>query len=288
MNWEETIVAIRKDSAYSDLVRQTYIEENLDDNIRNFGSSLEWQQTLELIKSFNINHPVIADIGCGNGISAVNFALLGYKVFAIEPDKSNSVGAGAIRILKDKNSLSQLEIIESYAENIPLPDATADIVYVRQAMHHAHHLENFLKECHRILKPGGYLITIRDHVVDDAHEKELFLEQHPLHKFYGGENAFSEKEYSAAMTKSGLSVKKILRFFDSPINYFPLPKPDEVEKQQKDFINNYWKVKIGVVSTLPIIQQVLLAVSKLKLGSALDEKKFPGRMYSYICSKPAN
>lgn len=66
-----------------------------------------------------------------------------------------------------------------------------DVVFARQAMHHAYHLESFILAAYRVLNNKGILITIRDHVVETPKEKEIFLANHPLHKFYGGENAFS-------------------------------------------------------------------------------------------------
>ena len=101
MTWEETIIKIRKEDDYKILVEQAYLDENLELNVQRFSKSKEFEQTLMIIKSYQPNTSSILDIGCGNGISAINLALKGYNVTAVEPDKSKTVGAGAIKELKE-------------------------------------------------------------------------------------------------------------------------------------------------------------------------------------------
>ncbi len=112
-------------------------------------------------------------------------------VTAVEPDPSLTVGAGAVRKLKEHYELKNLEDYENFAEDINFKSNYFDIVYIRQAMHHANNLNKFIKECVRVLKPNGLLLTIRDHVIYDEKDKNWFLEYHPLHKIYEGENAFT-------------------------------------------------------------------------------------------------
>ncbi|PHQ58442.1 MAG: SAM-dependent methyltransferase, partial [Sulfurimonas sp.] len=101
--------------------------------------------------------------------------------------------------------MSNLEIFESFAEDIKFDSNSFDVVYVRQAMHHANDLNKFIGECGRVVKNGGLLLTIRDHVIFDAKDKEWFLESHPLHKFYGGENAYKPEEYESAMENASMT-----------------------------------------------------------------------------------
>ena len=225
MTWEEIIIEIRKDTNYKDLVNYAYFDEDLVLNVERFIKREEWFETKKLLVAKNALHKgmMVLDIGAGNGISTIAFALEGLNVTAIEPDNSITIGANAIRDLAKKYKLeNNINVIESFGEKMPLSSESFDIVYIRQTMHHAENLGLFLKEVSRVLKPGGILLTVRDHVVNDEKQKNEFLNQHPLHKYYGGENAFSLKEYIDSIELAGLNVIKILGPLDSPINYYPL------------------------------------------------------------------
>jgi ubiquinone/menaquinone biosynthesis C-methylase UbiE len=286
MTWHETIQAIRNDPEYKDLVSLAYFEADLQLNVTKFGESDEFLRTLEILKTYAPQAKTLLDIGAGNGISSINFALKGFDVTAVEPDPSDSIGANAIRILKERLLLPNLIVYENFAEDIGIEDNSFDVVYIRQAMHHAHDLTRFLAESARVLKPGGLLLTVRDHVVYDQKDKQWFLNSHPLHKFYGGENAFTAEEYESAMELAGLTIVKVLKFSDSVINYFPLTEQDLRSMPQKmtDRLREELKKRIGILSRFPFV----FFLYKLKNGSIASadiERHFPGRMYSYIAKK---
>ena len=120
MTWEETIQFIRTHPAFAELVEKAYFDENLSLNLERFKGSEEYKETIRLINHFSPGAKTLLDIGSGNGISAAAFAMDGYLVTASEPDKSETVGAGAIRKLKNKYALSNLEIFEDFAEEYRL------------------------------------------------------------------------------------------------------------------------------------------------------------------------
>ena len=287
MTWEETIQYIRTQPAYQDLVEKAYFEEDLPLNVRRFRESEEYAETIRLLKHHQPNAQTILDIGCGNGISAISFALEGYTVTAVEPDPSPTIGAGAIRQLQQHYQLQNIEVFEAFAENIQFEDNRFDIVYFRQAMHHANHLEKFLAEAARVLKKGGLLLAVRDHVVFDPQDKAWLLETHPLQKFYGGENAFSPQAYRNAMEQAGLVILKEYKHFESVLNFSPSTKEEIAQRllQIKTQRKKHLKSKIGFLAGLPFVFTLYDTYLDKKVGKALDEMVVPGRMYSYMARK---
>jgi ubiquinone/menaquinone biosynthesis C-methylase UbiE len=290
LTWEEIIIQIRLDPVYKDLVELAYFEEDLPLNIERFRISEEYQETIKLIRSYSGKKEIISivDIGAGNGVAAVSFALDGFQVTAVEPDPSNTIGAGAIKKLKEHYQLNNIQVVEAWGESLPLDTASYDVVYIRQAVHHAAHLNDFIKEAARLLKPGGMLITTRDHVIYSEADKKWFLETHPLHKFYGGENAFSEEEYGHAMIKAGLKIEKILHHYDSVINYFP-EKNENFEirsEERKNYIEQFWKKRIpAAFRKSQFLKTWYFNRANRNLGPVHDERKIPGRLISFIALK---
>jgi ubiquinone/menaquinone biosynthesis C-methylase UbiE len=287
MTWEETIRYIRTQPEYKFLIEQSYLDEDLTLNVNRFRSSAEFKETLALAGEFAPGAKTILDIGAGNGISSLAFALKGYDVTVAEPDPSATVGCKAIEILKKEFDAHGISVINSFGEELPLENNQFDIVYMRQAMHHAADLNSFLREAARVLKPGGLFMTIRDHVIYDRKDKEEFLAAHPLQKFYGGENAFTEGEYESAMLLADLKIVKKLRYYDSPINYFPFSDA-EVKNTAKQMRHNFqeslqkrfgsWIVNFPFLPPLELLAQ-------FRNGKWDDERRVPGRMYSFIAIK---
>ncbi len=289
MNWHETILHIRTKPEYSFLVEKAYFEADLPLNVERFKNEEEFKETLKLLQKHAPNAKTILDIGAGNGISSVAFALAGYQVTVVEPDPSDTVGAEAIRILKKYYKLENLEIFEAFAEEIKFPDNNFDVVYARQCMHHAYDLDKFVAESSRVLKKDGVFMTIRDHVVFGEKDKQWFLEMHLLQKYYGGENAFSPDEYKNAMQKAGLELKEEIKHYENVVNFFPANAEDiknhisNQYAQRKKFLVQ----KVGFLANIPPFIQMYNLYLDVKVGKIkpLDENNVAGRMYSYVCTK---
>lgn len=286
MTWEEAVEMIREKAEYADLVKNAYFESDLVLNVERYYKSQEYQEIQNWLGGLGINSGKILDIGSGNGISALSFALDGFQVDAVEPDPSETVGAAAIRKLKNHYQIPNITIHESYAEDVRFTANSYDLVFARQALHHANDLNRFVQESYRVLKPNGYMITVRDHVVFDAKDKELFLQKHPLHRFYGGENAFHPEEYEEAFRKAGFAIEKKYKYFDTPVNYFPATKESITPEGKIDKLRTNFRNKYPKLGRMVFAFQLYITYLKLRGYSFTnDEMKIPGRMYSYILRK---
>ena len=272
--WEQAVTWLIKQPEYQDLVKACYYDAPLEDAANRYWCSAEWHAIKEF---FPAEIGVALDIGAGNGIASYAFAKEGWKVFALEPDPSNLVGVGAIQDLAQTAKLS-IQAVQEVGECLPFPDKSFDLVFARQVLHHAHDLLELCQEVNRVLKPGGTFIAVRDHVISRKRDLPKFLEMHPLHKFYGGENAFLLKEYINALKGAGLKVDRVLKSFDSTINYSPMTLND-IQTKLRQTIH---KLPGGKIFAILLINSTTLPVI-LHLLTIMDHR--PGRPYSFICRK---
>lgn len=272
MTWHETIEYIQSTPSFAEIVENTYILPDLQANVERFRKSAEFQETLRLLRHYcPTPDPFILDIGAGNGIATLAFALEGFRVVALEPDPSPMVGSGAIRQLMKMYTISSIEIIEAFGENLPFEGNHFDIVYGRQVMHHAHNLPQFVMEAVRVLKKGGILFTTRDHVIKDENDKQRFLQRHPLHTFYGGENAFRLEEYRLAFQNAALNIVCELSPSASVINYDPWTK-----KRLSEVLSHKFGSALGKQNWIVELAWQLLMVR---------QEHLPGKLYSFIARK---
>lgn len=287
MNWEETIIHIRLEPSFKNLIRDAYLDEDLMANVRRYRESAEFKEVLKRIRAFNRDARTILDIGSGNGITSISLALEGFQVTAVEPDESTTVGCGAINYLKDILNLDNIAVYRGYCEDINFETGTFDIAFARQCMHHAYDLKKFVSEMSRVLKTGGLFFTIRDHVIYDDQDKEWFLNEHPLHKFYMGENAFTANEYKDAIMSAGLNLLSELKHYESVINYFP-KSTNEINnlhinrlKRIRNHINSKYKNSLIQI----LMYNLHIIKNNITREDTYSESKISGRMYSYLAVK---
>ena len=169
-SWEEAVLWLRTQPDQQQLVRCFYDDPLLDAAARYYAST-EWIAVRGLLKG---NRGMALDLGAGRGISSYALARDGWKVSALEPDPSEVVGAGAIRSLARDAKLDIGVEQENWGESLPYPDATFDLVYGRQVLHHARDLHQLCREAARVLKPGGTFVATREHVISRAEDLRIF------------------------------------------------------------------------------------------------------------------
>jgi len=93
----------------------------------------------------------LLDIGSGLGESSVYFALQGADVTALD------ISPGMIETTLNLGRRYGVDLtgVVSVAEELNVPSASYDFVYIANAIHHVQHRTRMYDEIRRVLKPGG-------------------------------------------------------------------------------------------------------------------------------------
>jgi len=113
---------------------------------------------VETIVSLAPSGAVFADIGAGTGKFTVKLAERRYAVFAVEPN-ADMRGQLATTLAPFPNA----KIMDGTAEATTLPNHSVDILIVAHALHWFNP-DSFRAECRRVVRPGGLVIAIYNHL----------------------------------------------------------------------------------------------------------------------------
>jgi len=139
------------------------------------------------------NHGVVADLGAGEGTLAQMLARQAERVIAVDlSPKMVEFGSELAR----RHDLKNLEFRLGDIEEPPLDDASVDLAFLSQALHHAGSPQKALAQAFRIVKPGGQLVVLDllQHSFEEA--RELYADV-----WLG----FGEGELAAMLEKAGFS-----------------------------------------------------------------------------------
>jgi hypothetical protein len=112
---------------------------------------------------------------------------------------------------------------------------------------------------------------------------QRFLDKHPLHRLYGGENAFLLDEYKQAIQDAGLTLAHVLGHWESEINYFPDTLTDK-----KRVVSAILRRRLGNTLTDVIInERYVWGVPALNLLTKIATQRdhSAGRLYSFVATK---
>jgi len=275
--WEQAVQWLREQPDKLDLVEAAYYDDPLLLAAKRYYASEEWSAVRALLP---VQGGRALDVGAGRGIASFALASERFSVTALEPDASALVGAEAIRSLAHESGLP-IEICQEFSEKLPFSDAQFDVVFARAVLHHTRDLRAACEEFLRVLKPGGVFIAVREHVISKPEDLPVFFDLHPLHKLYGGENAFLLNQYIDAIRGAGFELESVLSPLESPINYAPYTR----KSLQAELAH---RVGQGIPALSATVRWMLglpgVWTLLLPLLGRIDHR--PGRLFSFVCRRP--
>jgi ArsR family transcriptional regulator len=115
---------------------------------------------------------VIADLGCGTGLLAEQFAPRVARVLAV--DESAPMLAAARRRLA---GYENVEVRSGGLENLPIESGTVHLAFIPLVLHHLAEPAEAIAEAARILVPGGRLVSVDMAPHEHAEYRELMGHQ---------------------------------------------------------------------------------------------------------------
>ena len=142
----------------------------------------------------------VLDFGCTVGKAAERFLAAGHDVVGMD------ISDSAIEVAARRVPAAKFVLVRSESE-IPLPDASVDVVYASEVIEHMFDVTGFLREAHRVLADGGmFVITVPYH----GRLKSVLIALRNFERHYdpthGHIRFFTRRSLSACLEKAGFRV----------------------------------------------------------------------------------
>jgi len=134
---------------------------------------------------------VIADLGAGDGSFSLLLAQSATKVLAVD---SSAKMIEFAREQAQRHHVKNVDYRLGDMEELPIDDASVDIVFFSQSLHHGLHPDRAICEAARVLKPGGRIaiLDLAKHRFEEA--REIYADE-----WLG----FSETELESMLDRAG-------------------------------------------------------------------------------------
>ncbi|MCM3692505.1 class I SAM-dependent methyltransferase [Neobacillus niacini] len=188
------------------------VQQQFGKNATSYVSSPIHKDGKDLLKMVEMaeltGQEVLLDIATGGGHTANAFAPLVSRVTAV--DLTTEMLVAAENFIKE-NGHQNVEFIQGDAEQLPFTNESFDIVTCRIAPHHFPHVDSFIKEVHRVLKPKGQFI-LDDNVVPEKNDYDQFYNTIEKIRDYSHFRAWKKSEWIQKIEESGLEIFEWHRF----------------------------------------------------------------------------
>jgi ubiquinone/menaquinone biosynthesis C-methylase UbiE len=159
----------------------------------------------------------VLDVGCGNAYGTALMAASASSITGLDYDAS-TVADNQQRY----SAVTNLDFRHGAVPPLPFDDASFDVITAFQFIEHIQHRKEFLKECLRVLRPGGKLLVTTPNVKKSlarnpfhVHEytfDEMRSEAGSLTKDFSLKGLNGNERVNSYYAENGKFVRMILRF----------------------------------------------------------------------------
>ena len=171
--------------------RRGDVPEHVDDLEREYSPGRSWQSlTVGIAALLRLGD--VLDVGSGDGAAAAALAPYCRSLTCVDTNE-RLIGVACERLARHANVHAQV----ADAHALPFGDAAFDSVLVFHTLTYAEHPARVLKECARVLRPGGRLVVL---CLDEHRQSEVTAR-------YGERHAgFSPRALRGLLARAGLTV----------------------------------------------------------------------------------
>ncbi|GGH77447.1 ubiquinone/menaquinone biosynthesis C-methylase UbiE [Pullulanibacillus pueri] len=187
----------------------------------------------------------LLDVATGGGHTANAFAPFVQEVTALD------LTPEMLAVAKDfieSNGFQNVNFVEGDAEALPFAEDAFDIITCRIAPHHFPHIDQFITEVYRTLKPGGQFL-LDDNIAPEDEKSDQFYNTIEKERDYSHFRAWKKTEWIQKLEAVGFNIEVFHRFektfeFDSwcermqvtpatkeKLNTFILHVPDQLKQK---------------------------------------------------------
>jgi len=143
----------------------------------------------------------VLEAGCGEGYGADLIASVARRVVAVDYDAATVAHVAA--------RYPRVEVVEGNLAALPLTDASVDIVVNFQVIEHLWDQPQFVRECGRVLRPGGLLLMSTPNRITFSPGLDT-----PVNPFHTRE--LNAAELSELLTDGGFAMRSMSGVFHGP------------------------------------------------------------------------
>jgi SAM-dependent methyltransferase len=143
----------------------------------------------------------VLEAGCGEGYGADLIANVARRVAAVDYDEAS--------VAHVRSRYPRVDVMQGNLAALPLPDASVDIVVNFQVIEHLWDQPQFVRECHRVLRPGGELVMSTPNRITFSPGRDT-----PINPFHTRE--LDAAELTELLTGSGFAVSDVYGVFHGP------------------------------------------------------------------------
>jgi SAM-dependent methyltransferase len=143
----------------------------------------------------------VLEAGCGEGYGADLIASVAHRVIALDYDETT--------LTHVRTRYPRVDAVSGNLAALPLPDSSVDIVINYQVIEHLWDQSQFVRECYRVLRPGGQLLMSTPNRITFSPGRDT-----PINPFHTRE--LNAAELTELLTSEGFELTSMSGVFHGP------------------------------------------------------------------------